>query len=301
MFASVYSFSQTIEGTTSSALTIDIYKVDVVTPAAVTGVDVDSDIPLSGKTYSNRYALIIGNSDYQTKSDLLNINFALNDARIFKTYCKNILGLPEKNIFYIENASAMDMNEKIDDFVSMIELKTTAGEFYIYYSGHGTYNSAKEAFLVPVDVKNEYVEKYAIKLSDFYDKLNTYETKKTVVFLDACFSGGGKTGQLLAAKSGVKIVPNKNVVSSKMLVLAATSEDQIAQESADKQHGLFTYYLLSNLKESKGNITYGDLSDKIIEDVFLETLNSKTLIKQKPCVNVSPSIESVWKTWKVNE
>jgi hypothetical protein len=155
--------------------------------------------------------------------------------------------------------------------------------------------------LVPVDVTSSYIESFGIKLSEIYEKFTPSNGKKVFFFLDACFSGGGKNGQLLVnAKDGVRRTPKNETAKTNLIVFAASSEDQISQEYLEKNHGLFTFFLLKNLQESQGNISYGELAELIINDVMNTTLNPANNFKvQKPNVNVNPSIEKEWENWRV--
>ncbi|MBQ2441248.1 MAG: hypothetical protein II502_03550, partial [Paludibacteraceae bacterium] len=64
------------------------------------------------------------------------------------------------------------------------------------------------------------------------------------------------------------------------------------------QHGLFTYYLLKKLQETKGNITLKALGDYVIQNVKQQSLilNSK---KQTPCVTPSATLGDKWQDWKL--
>ncbi len=268
-------------------------------------IDTDCNIPKTTTTNNNRYALIIGNANYiESGSDMVDIKYSINDAKIFKEYAVNILGVPNDNnhIYYIENANVTYMKRYIDNFSKLIKNKSE-GEFYVYYSGHGMQNPENETFIVPVGVTSSYINNFGIKLTDFYSQLNPDENKKVIIFLDACFSGGGKSGQLLInAKAGFRTVPKKNNISANLLVFAASSEKQISQEYFEKHHGLFTYFLLKNLKQSKGKITYGELAEKIINNVTTTALNPKNGLKeQTPTINVSPKTANEWKSWSVTQ
>lgn len=268
--------------------------------------DVDVNIPDLGKTNNDRYALIIGNSHYiEHGSDMVDILFSINDAKFFKEYCVKVLGVPDNtnHIYYIEDANATYIKLYIDNFAKLIQSKPAGSEFYVYYSGHGTQDDDGESYLVPVGVKSDYISTFGIKLADFYSQINPGADKKVAVFVDACFSGGGKSGQLLVnAKTGLYRPQNNTSVSSNLMVFAASSEKEISQEYLEKHHGLFTYYLLKTLQDSKGDLTYGELFDRISNDVNTTTLNPQNGFKaQTPNVNVNPAIQNTWRTWEVNE
>ncbi len=291
-----------IEGVTTNSLFLNNKKASVNYESnnSFLSSDVDLDIPDLKKNNIDRYALIIGNSVYKTNSDMVDIKYAINDAMAFKLYSQKILGIPEKQIYYLENAISSQMDTYIKKIVDAMQFKEGEGEFYIYYSGHGNNDSIGNSYIIPTDATTKNFTKYGIKLSDFYAELMKYPSKKVVVFLDACFSGGGKTGEIVEAKSGVRIAPKTDKVTTKsLLIFAASSDDQIAHEYPEKTHGLFTYFLLNELKTSKGNINYDTLTTNVKTNVFNYS-NSITNQPQTPKVNISINNDT-WKTWKVND
>ena len=58
-----------------------------------------------------------------------------------------------------------------------------------------------------------------------------------------------------------------------------------------------TYFLLKNLQESKGNISYKDLANFVITNVKKETALSGKV--QTPQLNFSTSVDGSWENWKV--
>jgi len=83
-----------------------------------------------------------------------------------------------------------------------------------------------------------------------------------------------------------------------MIVFTASTGDQTAQALRSEEHGLFTYYLLKKIKETSGNITYGDLFAYLLEYVPLDALavNKK---RQEPVCISSDLLGDKWKTWKL--
>ncbi len=55
--------------------------------------DVDIDIPKTRNENQNLFAVIIANENYQEE---VNVDYALNDGEVFKTYCNKVLGIPEQ-------------------------------------------------------------------------------------------------------------------------------------------------------------------------------------------------------------
>ena len=258
---------------------------------------VDNNIPDCGKKYNERFALIIGNEHYVTNGGLaVDVPYAINDAQVFKKYAEKTLGIPSDNIKYVIDASDNEMKNKIESFLNIMSIDSKNREFFIYYAGHGYHDDNKEAYLMPVDVKYNELDD-AIKLSELYQNIGEKNAKRVTIIFDACFSGGGRTEGLVAARSGIRINAKTNEIKGNILVFAASSEKQVSKPYDDEAHGLFTYYFLKTLQESKGNITYGKFADKIINDVKTKS-NMLFDDMQVPKVNISISIQNEWENWK---
>jgi hypothetical protein len=265
--------------------------------------DIDKDIPVSTGSNEMTFALIIGNEDY-TKFQLdlkseVNVDFARNDASAFKEYALKTLGIPEKNITFLLDATSGQISQALSK-INLIE-KNTAGKAKIifYYAGHGLPDeNTKEPYLIPVDVSGSNLSS-AIKLNDVYKKLTEFPCERITVFLDACFSGGGRNQGLVAAR-GVKIKVKDEVLKGKMIVFTSSTGEQSSLPYKDKAHGIFTYFLLKKLQETKGSASYLELSDYLIEKVSLENLliNNK---EQNPTTLISPDAANSWKIWKINQ
>jgi len=282
-----------ITGITSAATDIEM--------ASLTS-DVDKNIPLALTDHPFRYALIIGNEDYSKYQRGLNteanVAFARNDASTFRDYASRVMGVEDKNLFFLTDATAGEMEQKIDLITKLAAKTAEEAEIIFYYAGHGLPDEvSKEPYLIPVDVSGTNLNS-AIKLADVYKAFSKTGAQRITFFLDACFSGGGRDAGLLAARS-VKVKPKEELISGNMVVYTASSGEQSSLPYSDEQHGMFTYFLLKKLQESKGNVSYGDLADYIRDNVSIESLriNNK---EQDPTVKVSIAVQSDWEEWKLN-
>lgn len=145
---------------------------------------------------NNKFALVIGNEDYNSfKQQTLyepNVDFAVSDAETFSEYAKNILGVPENNIILLKNATYSQMNFNINKISRIASLNPGQVELYVYYAGHGQVDgNSRETYLIPVDVSTTSPTE-GIKLEKMYATLSESGAKRTMVFLDACYSGVGR-------------------------------------------------------------------------------------------------------------
>lgn len=265
--------------------------------------DIDINIPESSQKKENKYALIIGNEDYSSYQPGLNsesnVDFAVNDARIMKEYAKATLGIPDENIIYLENAKTVEMSRAIKTLSIIMKNSNGKADILFYYAGHGFPDKAtNEPYLIPVDVSGTDLH-FAVKLSDLYAQLTEFPAQKITVILDACFSGGGRNQSLIAAR-GVKVKPKDNILTGNMVVFTASSGEQSSLPYKEKNHGLFTYFLLKKIQETAGNISYKELSDFLSEQVAIKSaiINQK---EQNPQTLISITVKDQWYNWKINQ
>jgi hypothetical protein len=262
--------------------------------------DVDVNIPHSEKEFTNRYALIIGNEDYtKFQNDLsaeANVAFARNDASAFKMYAEKTLGIPERNITFLLDATAGAMRQGITKMNLIAKNSGGDAEFFVFYAGHGLPDEAsRDSYLIPIDISGKFIQ-HGIPLRDLYSQLTEYPSQRVTVFLDACFSGGAR-GQELISSRGIRIRPKNETVKGNMVVFAASEGDESALPYQQKNHGLFTYYLLQKLQLSQGRLKYAEMAQYLENHVALESVivNDK---EQHPKTILSPEIIDTWQTWE---
>ncbi len=263
--------------------------------------DVDINIPQKEEKFPYRFALIIGNEDYQsyqpTLSSESNVDYANRDAEVFRNYCEQMLGVPNENVVFLQNARVVEMNRALQKISKAIELTDGKAEVFVYYAGHGFPDqNSRDPYIMPVDVSASDLT-YAFKLSDVYNKLTEHECRRITVFIDACFSGGARNQGLLAARA-VKIVPKEDYLNGNIVVFSACSGSETAQPLHTEGHGLFTYYLLKKMQESAGQVSYADLYEYLKENIGLKAVfvNEK---EQTPDINASPGLGESWKSWNL--
>lgn len=260
---------------------------------AVGKADVDVNIPVATAANEKTFAIIIANEKYQ---NLVPVNFASNDGSTFKEYCEKTLGLPKENVKFYPDATYGTMLKAINYAQNVIGAYKGEAKIIFYYAGHGVPNEAdKAAYLLPVDGTESEFEA-AIKLETLYAKLTEKASKQVIVVLDACFSGSIRDNGMLAMARGVKVKPKKDEPIGNMVVLSAATGDETAYPYKEKGHGLFTYYLLKKLQETKGDIALGSLYEYIQTNVNQKSVsvNSKS---QTPQAIYSSKLGEAWKSW----
>lgn len=259
--------------------------------------DVDMQIPQTKIVNDETYAVIIGNEHYHYESQT---RFSMNDAKVFYKYCTNTLGIPARNIFSKTDATYGDMLTSIQFLKNAAKAKNGNIHVLFYFSGHGMSDIKTNGMhLLPVDCSSTTLQA-AVKAETLYKDLGDMKTLSATVFLDACFSGKSSEGALnaLVDGAGIEVTPRKEILNGNMVVFSATTDAEIAYPYAEKQHRMFTYFLLKKLQESKGEASYADLAIYLINNVKSHAFDINRKV-QTPQVQTSKSISEVWKNWKL--
>lgn len=266
----------------------------------VDGIDVTRGVnaaPITGAKNNDTFAVIITNEDYELAKKVDN---AMNDGLAFREYCLKTLGLPANNVIHSSNLTYGKMRKVFKDMKGLSSLYDGKLNLIVYYAGHGIPdNETKDAYLMPVDADGTDTS-VCFSLKDLYDNLNSMDLNQCVVFLDACFSGAQRDGDMIVAARGVKLKPKETKPDGKTIVFSATSGDEAAYSYKGEDHGLFTYFLLKKLQESKGKASLGEIAEYLTENVGKQSrLVNKAA--QTPNVIVPPSMESQWKSIKLRK
>ena len=257
--------------------------------------EVDKNLPIADKQQKNTFAVIIGNENYSLVAP---VPFALNDAKMFSEYCRQTLGLPSTNIRCYENATLGMFYSAINDIKRIANAYKGNIKILFYYAGHGIPDeNTHDAFILPVDADGREVET-CYKLSRLYQELGSLNAKNVFVFMDACFSGAKRGEGMLASARGVAIKAKNTIPEGNIVVLSAASNEETAYPYKEKKHGLFTYFLLKKLQETKGECTIGELG----EFVKREVLQHSVLVNRKsqtPTLIPSQAISVGWEGLKL--
>lgn len=255
--------------------------------------DIDIDIPQNKQNLTSTYAFIVSEENYRNVEP---VPYATNDGKIFKEYCTKTLGIPEANIIFLEDPTKTEF----DLFLKNLKERAKRDKnphnvkVVVYYAGHGVPDEKRHAaHLLLSDSFGNYAES-GISLQHLYQELGEINASCVTVFLDACFSGQKRDGGMIFASRGVVIPSDDTDPVENMVVFAAAQNNESAYSYAEKQHGTFTYFLLKKLKETSGNVTFGELS-QYLEDEVTRT-SSENNREQTPSVS---SKALGWESWKL--
>lgn len=287
-------FGQHIGGSIAMNVQRHDHEVEIKRASLVSVVD--ENIPVTNQKSSKTFAVIIANENYQSVAP---VPFALNDGNIFREYCLKTLGIPEKQIKYVPNATGNQIKQQVKWLQEICNaFKDEDAQIIFYYAGHGIPDeSSRTAYLLPVDgIGTDISTGY--KLDDLYSALGNIPAKNVTVFMDACFSGSKREEGMLASARGVAIKARSGMPQGNMVVFSAAQSDETAYPNNEEKHGMFTYFLLKKLQDTQGDVTLQELGEYITLNVSQQSilLNGKS---QTPCVTPSASLDASWREWKL--
>lgn len=250
---------------------------------------VDDNIPVGSVNNEHTYCVVIANENYQ---EAPRVDCAKNDGNVFSEYCRQTLGIPDNQVRTFIDAGYADVLRAIR-FLENVQQFDKEAKLIFYYSGHGIPDEKERtAYILPVDGSPKEIQT-CVSLKAVYERLGKIKAKNITVLLDACFCGAnrGNNEAILAARSIVRV--KEDDAKGNMVVLSAASGDETAFALKDANHGLFTYYLLKQLKSTKGKVKLGDLFREIKAGVTKSSVLENDKL-QTPTVVYSPSMVEKW-------
>ena len=264
-------------------------------------VDIDSEIAVNDVKDPYLVVLIIANEHYKSQGfEVEDVPFAIRDGAVFEAYCKKTLGAEDDNVTFLYDATGGKIRAALNKLSSRLNAYAGNARAIVYYSGHGMPDEAsKEAYLLPVDGLPDDPES-AISTRFLYNRLKGMNSKNITVFLDACFSGASRDGKTLSKDArGVAIKTKDDPVGDNTVVFSAAQGTETAYPYREKEHGLFTYFLLEKMQQAKGGVTLGELSNYVTQQVKLQA-TKKNSKDQTPSV-IAADGNTDWRNWKLTE
>jgi len=194
----------------------------------------------------NRYALVIGNNNYEKISKLENpVNDATDIAAKLRT-----LGY---QVELQTNIGKVAMDRTIFNYMQRLS-GSRENEGFFWFAGHGIQIDG-ENFLLPVDVDD--TDDLSVRHTSYSVKLLTQSfdsrarNKVNIVVLDACrnnpFRNSGGTRSLSRGLSVIK----DNELPSDLFIIYSTAADTVAQDGTGKRNSPFAEAFMKNMDSSE--------------------------------------------------
>ncbi len=218
----------------------------------------------------NKYAVLIGNSqfpDEADKSKLPDLACPEQDVDQLGKVLASERG--EFTVLPLKNQPSTQIKRELQRTVNKAQQDDL---LLFYYSGHGKPNKAGILHLTTYDTVISELETSSIPINHIYDILGTGKCRKIVIILDCCYSGAAGQGFKGAVDDYLQQMNN----SRGTYLVTASTELQVAHESAAEGLSLFTKHLIAGLetgdadKDGDGWVDMNELYDYVQSKVMAE-------------------------------
>ena len=201
-----------------------------------------------------KYALVIGNSNYSGISRLTN---PVNDANDMEAALKGLGFTVEK----VLNGSLEQMERAVQNLSGRLAASRNSYGFF-FYAGHGVQANG-ENYLIPIQANNIQNEtnlrQRAVSLQFVLESLSEAGNELNMIVLDACRDN--PFGWSRSGSRGLTVVSR---APSGSIVMYATGANAVADDGTGR-NGIFTGQLLNNLKTQ--GLSVFEVFDKTMGDV----------------------------------
>ncbi|MHC9541208.1 MAG: caspase family protein [Vulcanimicrobiota bacterium] len=237
------------------------------------------------------YVLCVGINEYMDPK--LNLHSARKDAEALAEYLRkkgrSLFNEQQITILCDNNATNAAIVKAMND----ISVKANPEDVVILFlSGHGEIDpSDSQYYFIPHDFSTKedittMFKKSGLAASTIGDMIKAIKARKVLVIFDTCHSGKATVAfRGMAEMKAMKMLAK----SYGLHILAASADEQLAGESSDLGHGIFTYAILEGLEgkadsEKDGIVTVRELLPFVEFEV--EALSVKHLgRKQYPVID----------------
>ncbi|MEK7309723.1 MAG: L,D-transpeptidase family protein [Planctomycetota bacterium] len=253
-----------------------------ITPRSAKAFLTDPDI--------ERWAVVVGISDYKNNPAVTDLKYADRDAQSFYDF----LVSPQGGCFKTENIQLL-LNQK----ATVSNLRSALGTFLgktadkdlvvIYMAGHGAPDPKKweNLYFLTHDADLDSLPNTAYPMDDLTRDLQRYiKAKKVIVITDACHSAAVSGGMIaMRGNEGYRVNDYlKKLAESRegctFITASRAGEGSQESEKWGSGHGVFTHFLLEGLKgkadrNGDGFITMKEAYDYLYPKVQRESENGQ--------------------------
>ena len=233
------------------------------------------------KTNSNALALIVGVERYEnTNADAL---YADRDAKMFRDYATEKLGVTENRIKTLLNDKAeyADILLTTKDWLRRAS-KTNKSDIYIFFAGHGlASDDGKNMYLLPYDGRPRLLNDTALMRDRLFKEIKEANPRSVTVFLDTCYSGTTRGTDMLVASRPIMIKAKEQSIPENFTVFSAAAGDQTSKPLEEAKHGMFSYFLMKGMEgdadtNNDNKITARELHTYVEQNVVQQSSGSQT-------------------------
>ena len=232
------------------------------------------------RTFSTGKALLIGiGQGYPGALKLPAV--VRHDAEVVASVLTDstLCGYPVENVQMLldEKATRSNIIEGLKKIAATVESNDTV---FFFFSGHGgqrVFGDDAETYICPVDFDSSDPRHTGIRDDELSALISDIQAARVVVVLDACHADGAVSLKDTVQGKGLRFGFNsvgleKLATGSGRIVVSSCKDEETSRTYVEKNHSLFTYFLLEGLRgaamdRSDGVIRVLDLFHYVADEV----------------------------------
>lgn len=235
------------------------------------------------------YVLAVGVSKYRDPA--LQLDYAAKDADDFVNAFKE-----QENRLYRKVSVKLlrDDKAKRDDILDGLEWirreMTSRDVGVVFFGGHGVNDSDGVYYYLPQDADVDKLKRSGVIFTEIRNTLSALPGK-ALFFIDTCHSGNVLgTGRRGVANDITAVVNELSSAENGVIVFAASTGRQFAQESAKWGNGAFTRAVIEGMSGKADTTGSGRITHKMLDLYISERVKAMTRGKQSPVTIVPQGI-----------
>jgi WD40 repeat protein len=235
----------------------------------------------------NLYVLAIGVSKYQDPS--IQLEFAAKDSTDLSNFFKTQEGGLYRKVSVRLLTDSGAKRDDVLDGLEWIRRELTARDVaMVFIAGHGVNDSDSTYYFLPQDVNIKSLKRTGVIFTEIRNTLVSLPGK-AMFFIDTCHAGNVLgTGTRALRMDTTAVVNELSSADNGVIVFAAATGRQYAQESSDWGNGAFTKAILEGLRGQADYNKSGRITHKMLDLYVSERVKVLTEGAQSP-VTIVPS------------
>jgi WD40 repeat protein len=233
------------------------------------------------------YVLAVGVSKYRDTK--IALEYASKDASDFANVWAAQQGRLYRKVVVKQLTDANATRDGVLDGLEWIRRETTSRDVgVVFLAGHGVNDNDGTYYYLPQDVDVDKLKRTGVIFTEIRNTLSTLPGK-ALFFIDTCHSGNAiGTGRRSALSDLTAVVNELSSAENGVIVFAASTGKQYAQESAEWRNGVFTKSLLEGLTGKADLAKSGRVTHKMLDLYASERVKALTKGSQSP-VTIVPN------------
>lgn len=233
------------------------------------------------------YVLAVGISEYRDAG--IRLEFAAKDSRDLSNFLKHQEGGLYRKVELRQLTDGKATRDEVLDGLEWIRRESTARDIaLVFLAGHGINDADGTYYFLPQDVDIKRLKRSAVIFTEIRNTL-TALPGKAIFFVDTCHAGNVLgTGTRSIRNDTTAIINELASAENGVIVFAAATGRQYAQESSDWGNGAFTKAILEGLGGRADYANSGRITHKMLDLYISERVKKLTEGAQSP-VTIVPN------------